>query len=120
MIDRARQNQHHLIAAILKRLEHRHGVGDAAVQTRDSIDDIRLAEQRQGARTLEDVILILFQAALAEIDGLTGARVARADIKFGGVMRQRLVINRVFALAAGQRGKHIIQIDIVAGLEPVL
>ena len=64
--------------------------------------------------------MIFFQAALAEIDGLTRARVARADIEFGGVLRQRFIIDRIFAVAVGQGAVYIIQIDIVAGLEPVI
>lgn len=78
-----------------------------------------LAEQRQRAGGLEHVVAVLGEERFVEVERIARGGLARADVELGGAFFQRFVVDRVLAAAVGERAVAVIEVDVIAGAEPV-
>lgn len=110
------QHQHHPVVAVVQRLLHGHRIGDAAVIVRHPVDHVRLAGHRHRGRGLDDIEVVVMHVGLVEVLGGPVLGIARDHGEPGGVLLERRVVDRVFAVMVAQRAVDVIQIGEIVVL----
>ena len=111
-IARLRQNEDDPVAALRQSVFDRNGIRQCPVIIIRIADKTRSADHRNGGRSLDYPIVVLHNIRFREISCLSRFCLRRDHRKIGRVLRQILIVERVFAVGIRKNPVNIIEIDI--------